>query len=464
MDGTFFFRVHTRETDPERYPDGLARSIHFSVRQEGEEWKLLNLGYGILFATGLIDEKDRIAPRCIADPAVLRQADGTWLIFGERCMENGAPEENGGLVQAWRTADFCDFEPLGMISRPEGADAASDTAELPASVCEKVLARWQDPCGYPFRVDRAAPEGLPYPLVKDWGDPVFLYRDGKYYFIATSDGRNDIGLYVRSGDSLAALFVPDAVEHPILELDEEKEFIQTFWAPEFHEIGGELYILFAVSPHKWGPRCHIMKLKPGGEITDPGSWTVPVPVKRPDGSPLTDEEGITLDMTCFYAAGRLYAVWSYRRHIGTPLDTGSMLYIARMDEKDPSRLLSEPVLLSRPLYGWENVAGTINNEGPYPLLRSGKVYLAYSGGSANAFTYVIGLLTADENADLTDPSVWRKTDTPFMNFTTVPGDFGPGHNSFFADEKGDWWIAYHTVRSYEGRLRCPVMHRLYFPE
>ena len=70
-------------------------------------------------------------------------------------------------------------------------------------------------------------------------------------------------------------------------------------------------------------------------------------------------------MTYIKAGGKSYYVWSYRVGIGSPRDTGSMLYIATVDEKNPGVLTSDPVQLSRPLYGWENVRGTINNEGPY---------------------------------------------------------------------------------------------------
>ena len=121
----------------------------------------------------------------------------------------------------------------------------------------------------------------------------------------------------------------------------------------------------------------------------------PVRVCKKDGSWLT-EDGITLDMTYIKTKRASYMVWSYRKDIATPLDTGSMLYIATIDEKEPWILTSNPVLLSRPLLGWENVAGTINNEGPYAFLKDGKVFLTYSGGSANGYTYAVGLFTANE--------------------------------------------------------------------
>ena len=133
-------------------------------------------------------------------------------------------------------------------------------------------------------------------------------------------------------------------------------------------------------------------------------------------------------------------VWSYRRNIGTPYDTGSMLYIAEVDEKQPWQLSSDPVLLTRPLYGWENVNHTINNEGPYAFTADGKVYLTYSGGAADGYTYALGLLTADAKDDLLDISVWKKRCTPVLSYYSVEGIYD----------------------ALEHHLRCDGIHRVHF--
>ena len=451
-------RVYTETPDPARYPAGLALSVHFSLLSpEGEEEKL-NGGHGILYAPARIDEQDRISPRSLLEPRLL-ETEGGWLIYAEEALEKGEKEENGGLVYTFFTEDFCEFSRLGMLSRPE--TEGKETVLLPPESCEKIVRRWRDPACYPFRLDPARAEGLPYPLMTGYGDPVVLFFEGRYYYLATNDNRDDIGLWIREGKTMEQLFSPDNPEKLLLGPDEKHRFVQTFWAPEFHFISGKLVILFAVSGVRWGPRCHVMRYL-GGKLTDPASWSEPVPITKKDGSPLCDDDSITLDMTCFTVRSGTWAVWSYRRFIGTDRDTGSMLYIARLSGEEPSRLDSEPVLLSRPLFGWENVDGTINNEGPYPLVYGGKVYLVYSGGSANRYTYVLGLLTADASEqDLSDPSVWKKSDAPFLCFRTSPGELGPGHHSFFTDEKGQWYIAYHTVPDHESTLRCPVLHRLY---
>lgn len=295
-----------------------------------------------------------------------------------------------------------------------------------------------------------------YPLAIGYADPVLFKWEGYWYFLSTNDNLGNIGMFLRRAETEEALFDERALERCILPYNEVNGFIQTFWAPEFHVIGDELYILFAVSGTKWGPQCHMMKWKKGTDLLEPSSWEKPIRVLKKDGSPLT-EEGISLDMTYFEAGGKHYVAWSYRFAIGTKLDTGSMIYIATIDAHEPWVLTSDPIQLSRPLYGWENIDGTINNEGPYALKHEGKVYLAFSGGSANGYSYAVGYLIADEQQDLTDITNWKKYPCPVLSYYSV-GIEGPGHNSFYVSEDGKTMVAYH------GQLhtRCSAIHRVHF--
>lgn len=508
-------RVHTRQAVPEIYPDGLARSVHFSVRREDGTEEPLNAGYGILFAEGTVRENNTICPKCVEDVCISERKDGTYAITARRVEENGRNDaESRGRMLLWLTKDFISFEVCGLVEEEKVERdrelPRADTAWVDEDVCARALLYWgklkntgirlpeqvtvsskqeleqirafasySDGSTAPKRVewDCAAvdfdAEGeylikgqvkspcYPFPLDQGWGDPVIFPWEGKYYYIATNDNRNDVGFYVREADRPEDLFDEMAERHVILDYDEERGFIQTFWAPEFHEIGGRLYLLFAVGPKEWGPQCWMMRLKEDGRITDAESWEEPVRILKKDGSFLC-EEGITLDMTYIRAEKDSYVVWSYRNGINTPLDTGSMLYIARIDEKEPWRLASDPVLLSRPLYGWENTEGTVNNEGPHAFVRDGKIYLTYSGGSANAYSYVLGLLCAKATADLLRPENWTKSLTPVLSFYSVEGEYGPGHNSFFVDPEGNLMIAYHAETAIDGHIRCPGIRRVHF--
>ncbi len=307
-------------------------------------------------------------------------------------------------------------------------------------------------------------ENYSFPLAAGYADPdVLLWRD-KYYFIATNDNLDQIGLYVREADTVNGLFEDQNKEYLILDKNEEKGFVQTFWAPEFHIIGDELYILFAVGGKKWGPQAHIMKLKANGRVIDPDSWEEPVRVCKMDGSYLTTE-GITLDMTYLKVDEISYLVWSYRIWTGdawSSSDSGSMLYIATIDPKEPWKLTSEPVLLSRPLLGWENNESTINNEGPYAIVTDEHVYLTYSGGAAGGYTYVLGLLTIRRDQDLLDPKNWTKSSAPVLSYYSVEGEYGPGHNSFYMDEYGNLMIVYHAQDALKSTLRCTGIRRVHF--
>lgn len=303
-----------------------------------------------------------------------------------------------------------------------------------------------------------------FPLRPGFADPVVLLREGRYFFIASNDNTDTHGLYACASDTLEGLFDPGNPMREILPVDERRGLIQNFWAPEFHEIGGNLYILFAVSAVENRvpqPQCQMMRLKPGGDLLDPGSWEDPVPVRRSDGSPL-GTSGITLDMTYLETPRASYLIWSAREHFTTPLDTGSMLYIATTDPARPWILTSDPVLLSRPLFGWENIERTINNEGPYPLIRDGKVWLAYSAGSAGAYSYAVGWLTADLGADLLDIRNWRKASAPALSYFSVPGIYGAGHNSFFVDKTGDTMLLYHGGVTRQRYLRSTGIRRVHF--
>ncbi len=499
--------VYTRPVNEENYPEGLARSVHFAWEGKDGEKEALNRNYGILFAKGAVTEDNMILPKGVKNPGIFDLGGGLIGILAERVLENGeADDASGGKMLLWKTEDLIHFSEEETLDRVE----ASDCLEVDDSIVRKAREYWNpvvftgvsvpddavigseeeldrikarilysdgserekkvcwDKSGISFDREggyeitgRIAQQRFRFPLSKGYGDPVIFPWEGKWYFISTNDNLNDIGLYVREADDVQGLFVNGITEHLILGFDPERKLEQTFWAPEFHVIGDELYILFAVSGHEWGPQCHMMKLKKGCALTLPESWEDPVRVLRRDGSPLATA-GITLDMTYLKVKSGSYVIWSYRENCMKPFDTGSMLYIASIDEKRPWELISEPALLTRPLYGWENVSGTINNEGPYAFVKDGKVYVTYSGGAANGYTYALGLLCADEDKDLTQVSYWEKNVEPVLTFYSVEGVFGPGHNSFFRNEEDELMIAYHGETDIKSNLRCDGIHRVHF--
>ena len=505
-------RVFVRPVNAEDYPAGLANSIHIACKTGEADWQVFNKNYGILFAEGLISGDNTIIPIGVRNPGIFQMDNGIIGICAERIHENGEPDETSrGRVLLWITRDLIHFESEGLVDRKGLVpDPLSDSLFLNRSLAEEALRYWSPiihtGTTVPETIRISSPRDLQeitamlrysdgsvrrkriiwetetirfdrpgtyavrgtvkqqrfhFPLVKGYGDPVIFPWKGKWYYISTNDNLDDIGLYLREAQTVEELFAESAEEHLILPYSPERGFEQTFWAPEFHVIGGELYILFAVSGHAWGPQCHMMKKKPNGKMTDADGWEDPVRVVRKDGKALADG-AITLDMTFLRGQNGSYVIWSYREHIGTPQDSGSMLYIASVDEQTPWRLTSEPVLLTRPLYGWENVEGTINNEGPFAFVKDGTVYLTYSGGSANRYTYALGLMTASTDSDLLDLRSWSKSITPVLTFRSVDGEYGPGHNSFFTNNDGELMIAYHAETGLKETLRCDGIRRVHF--
>lgn len=515
-------KVFTKSVIPDLYEAGTALSVHFSLVDNGGKETELNQGFGILFPKGVIRNDNTISPRYALNPRIGKRGGEYIIICdcvsgrmvnareenyitpsdvdADTSIEaSGDCNETMDRVFMWSTKDFVTFSELGEYDKKErdAVDITSNCIPADDNIVRKINKHWMPARAVSVKVpysgadiddesrdttkvtveysDESYEERsvswkktehghvgsicLPeykYPLIKGFADPVFFKWAGKWYFLATNDLNGNIGLFLREADSIDELFTEKAAVSVILDYSEEDEFIQTFWAPEWHIIGGVPYILFAVGGHKWAPQCHMMRYRMSGSIMDPGSWEKPVRVKKKDGSYLTD--GISLDMTYFKAGDTSYVVWSERYNIGNKLDTGSMLMIATVDESNPWILTSDKVLLSRPVYGWENVAGTINNEGPYALINEGKVYLAYSGGAATGHTYAVGYLIAEENKDLTDISNWTKYPTAVLSAYSIDGIDGPGHNSFFKDDDGNNMVAYHGQLD----VRSSMIHKVHF--
>lgn len=288
----------------------------------------------------------------------------------------------------------------------------------------------------------------PVPLVAGVADPMIRFFRGKYYMVGTNEYTEGRGLQIRCAETVAQL----AEAQPVcfFEATPSGEHSGCNWAPELHVIGGELYCLFASSlTGRWNAvQSRIMHCK--GDPMLPESWEPCVRVCKRDGSNLIGQ-GITLDMTYFEAAGKSYYCWAQRDIVGENIGT-SDLYIARVEPHSPQRLLTEPVRLLTPKYAWDRQHTTVD-EGPHVLHRDGRLYLTFSGDSVSD-DYCMGLLTADEGADLLDPSVWEETGYPVLARQHVAGERGPGHNAFTKDEYGRDLLVYHMKPDGGTRSGC----------
>ncbi|WP_295836259.1 family 43 glycosylhydrolase, partial [uncultured Microbacterium sp.] len=314
------------------------------------------------------------------------------------------------------------------------------------------------------------------PFAANRADPtIYRYeRDGttKYLFIATDDTNNNniasAHLPIRVSDTFDGL--SDAAGGAQREVDLLNRFTKRdtttdgrtiagcYWAPEIHEIGGKLSILFSPCFNSgdsqsndgadWRTvQSHIMQLRDGGDPANPADWSKPAAVVKADGSPLGRDgyRNISLDMTYFEANGQAYYTWSQR--YTSPGFGDPLTWIAKVDPKDPTRIVGEAKPVISPALSWELRLA----EGSFALERDGKIYLIYSSDGVSP-RYVVGGVWADLDSDLMDIDSWHKYTTPLMKSVPMPAgvtDYltyqqGPGHGAVTTDDDGNELYVYHT--------------------
>ena len=277
-------------------------------------------------------------------------------------------------------------------------------------------------------------------FIKDRADPfVTKGSDGYYYFTASYPmyGENDEEGYdriiLRRAKTIDALAT--AEEKTIWDEKDSELSHRFIWAPEIHEIGGRWYVLFAASASEnnvWDIDCHIIACDGddpyNGEWIDKGKFTA-----------CEDDtfsfRGFSLDMTYFECGGKHYVAWAQN-------GGNSNVYLSTINPDEPWKTTAPAMLLTKPEFDWERVRIPVN-EGAAAMIHGGKIFLAFSA-SATGPEYCIGLMYADENADLMNPESWTKLDKPILTSDDLDGEYGPGHNSFVKNEKGEWLCVYHS--------------------
>ncbi len=276
------------------------------------------------------------------------------------------------------------------------------------------------------------------PFIEQRADPYILHADdGSYYFTASVPAYDRIIL--RHADDLYGL--AGAPEQTLWVKHETGDMSLHIWAPELHLISGRWYIYYAASRKEdiWHLRPYVLECTGTDPMRDP--W---IERGRMQCAPedIYSFRAFSLDATTFVAGGTRYFVWAEKVSVGIQI---SNLYIARM--ASPTQLSTAQVLLTTPDYDWERT-GIWVNEGPAVLIRNGRIFLTYSASSTGE-EYCMGMLTADETADLTDPAVWEKSRQPVLSSDREKGFYGPGHNSFTTLPDGRDVCVFHA-RTYTG--------------
>ncbi len=296
-----------------------------------------------------------------------------------------------------------------------------------------------------------------FPIAFNRADPCMTKWNGKYYFIATNDADHEHTMYIREADSIPELVT--AEDHLILDSTTYEGIGGLLWAPEFHEVEGRLYIFHACTPGEFfHEECHLMALKEGGNPICKEDWEKPRKILKRDENNLCEAgKTISLDMTCFQWEGDYYVIWSQREFL--PKDLGAWLYIAKLNPKEPWKLLTDPVVLSKPDYGWAN-NHTFVDEGPFALLRGDQLYVTFSSAAVDT-SYVVSYLVIPRGKDLLNVANWRKNNYPILTSRSVEGEYGTGHNAYVTDEDGNVWNTYHARPGVEG-VRSSGVRRVHF--
>ena len=280
------------------------------------------------------------------------------------------------------------------------------------------------------------------PFIEQRADPCILKGDDGYYYFTASYpmlGDKDMNGYdkvvLRRSKTIEGL--KDAEEVTIWDCDGTTGMYRYIWAPEIRLIAGDYYIYYTASVESWnvwGIRPHVLKCTDPENIMNPASWEEEGRFQAAAG----DTKAFTnfsLDMTYFENNGHHYAIWAQT-------DECSSLFMAEIDPEEPWKCTSKSIRLSYPDYSWERVNENVN-EGASVIKRDGKIYIAFSA-SGTGPEYTIGLLSADADADLMDVNSWTKQGYPVLTSADVPGEYGPGHNSFTVDEDGNDIFVYHA--------------------
>lgn len=302
------------------------------------------------------------------------------------------------------------------------------------------------------------------PFIQQRADPCILKgNDGYYYFTASypmcggSDKNGYDKIVLRQSETIEGL--AEAEEITIWDCDDDSSNEYRYiWAPEIRLVDGQYYVFYTSSIESsspWGIRPHVLKCMDADDIMNPASWQAMGLMQANSG----DAQAFTafsLDMTVFENQGRWYVIWPQSNDY-------SSLFIAEINKEEPWKCISDSVKISIPEYSWERQVENVN-EGPSVIKNNGKIYVAFSAAGTGP-EYCVGLLSIDEDADMLDAASWKKQGYPVLTSADVPGEYGPGHNSFTVDEDGNDIFVYHArgQQCYDKQCQWASAGSLYDP-
>ncbi|HEX8346985.1 MAG TPA: family 43 glycosylhydrolase [Actinoplanes sp.] len=268
------------------------------------------------------------------------------------------------------------------------------------------------------------------PVVRQRADTaIYKHTDGYYYMTASVPDYKRVEL--RRSTTLQGLGSAPTVNAFVA--PSSGALSGWIWAPDIQFIDGAWYMYFSASPNtaRFAQRLYWIRNTCANPTTC--AWSAPQRFN-------TGWDSFQLDAASFVNRGVRYFTWAQD---SPNTNYNSHMYIARMN--GATGITGSAVEIARPTYSWEmeGVAGVV--EGPSPLVKNGKVFIAYSA-SATDSRYKLGLLTASDSANLLSSSSWVKSPNPV--FQTANGVYGPGHGSFTVAEDNTTDILVYHARDY----------------
>jgi GH43 family beta-xylosidase len=270
------------------------------------------------------------------------------------------------------------------------------------------------------------------PIAVQRADPhVWKGADGIYYFIATVPEYDRIE--IRKSKTINGIKKAQPVI--VWRKHDKGAMGNHIWAPELHRIDDKWYIYFAAGSveDKWAIRKYVLT-NPSQDPME-GEW-------KEEGQIVSIKDEFSLDATTFVHKDQRYMLWVDRAS-GKEVNTG--IYLAKMTS--PTTLGDTQIVISRPEFAWERIGHKVN-EAPAVLIRNGKVFVTFSA-SATDYNYGLGLLWAEESADLLDTASWHKLPKPVFFTNEALKRYGPGHNSFTVAEDGKTDVMIYHARDYK---------------
>lgn len=277
----------------------------------------------------------------------------------------------------------------------------------------------------------------PDPFIPERADPFVTKGGDLYYFTASypAFGSAENGydrIVLRCSNTVSGLAT--AQEKTVWKAHDEGVMARHIWAPEMHYIENKWYIFFAAGEKEnvWNIRPYVLACSGDDPMKD--EWLEKGRMQKLPEDTMSFEN-FSLDMTYFSVGGKHYVIWAQ-------IEGDSSLFMAEIDPKAPWKIISLPLLLSKPEFDWEKIRFRVN-EGPSVVFEKDKVIVFFSASGTGA-EYCMGMLYADKNADLMNAKSWTKLSHPVLATKDLCGQVGPGHNSFVKDENGNLLIVYHA--------------------